>query len=356
MSKGLLWKEWRQNAWIFILILIACVGSEMISASNMIDGFNNNYNYYYSEEFQKDNDNALEEEQMTAAGILESIKLTPYDFEGSWVLYVLLFLFLGLKVTVFEKNKQMEYFTYGLPYSKKQIFWHKMIFPALLILVAFPSIIFLKSIYIYQKIPAMYLPDFSKIWIFISAVVVLLLFTYTVASAIGNLVGEIVVAGVIGLGAILSFFYMFPVALTNLIVGFKAIFRGETIAQLGKDGDLWLSRFPSFFGEIVNTEDYILLIIIIIAMLIISWFGLKTASLENNGRFLMNNKFRLPILIIGTIYVTICLSGRFQYYNYEEMITSGQIVALLIKMIIIALVTSIFLWIVIYKWKTLRKN
>lgn len=53
MSAGLLWKEWRQNAWVFIFILIAFIGSEATTATNAVSMFNDNYNYYQSEEFQK---------------------------------------------------------------------------------------------------------------------------------------------------------------------------------------------------------------------------------------------------------------------------------------------------------------
>lgn len=53
MSTGLLFKEWRQNAWIFLFIVIAFIGSEAMTATNTVDMFNQNYKYYQSEEFQK---------------------------------------------------------------------------------------------------------------------------------------------------------------------------------------------------------------------------------------------------------------------------------------------------------------
>ncbi|EAD4943422.1 hypothetical protein EPJ95_13730, partial [Listeria monocytogenes] len=62
MSAGLLWKEWRQNAWVFIFILIAFIGSEATTATNAVSMFNDNYNYYQSEEFQKNN---TADQQMT---------------------------------------------------------------------------------------------------------------------------------------------------------------------------------------------------------------------------------------------------------------------------------------------------
>ncbi|MCH2999862.1 hypothetical protein K3W68_14775, partial [Listeria monocytogenes] len=60
-----------------------------------------------------------------------------------------------------------------------------------------------------------------------------------------------------------------------------------------------------------SLSEFVVLIILSIGMLTISWYAMKTASFENNGRFLMNNKFRLPILIIGSLYVTICLSVHY---------------------------------------------
>ncbi|HAK1221168.1 TPA: hypothetical protein H1515_002666, partial [Listeria monocytogenes] len=55
MSTGLLWKEWRQNAWVFLFILFAFIGSEATTATNTVSMFNENYKYYQSEEFQKTN-------------------------------------------------------------------------------------------------------------------------------------------------------------------------------------------------------------------------------------------------------------------------------------------------------------
>ncbi|HBM3765831.1 TPA: hypothetical protein LWH89_001537, partial [Listeria innocua] len=126
MSTGLLFKEWRQNAWIFLFIVIAFIGSEAMTATNTVDMFNQNYKYYQSEEFQKVN---VDDQQLTPNEIKMDLSLTPYDFEGNLALFFYVFLFLGLKLTVFEKNKQMDYFTFGLPYSKKQLFWHKLLIP-----------------------------------------------------------------------------------------------------------------------------------------------------------------------------------------------------------------------------------
>lgn len=87
-------------------------------------------------------------------------------------------------------------------------------------------------------------------------------------------------------------------------------------------------------------SEFVILIILSIGMLTISWYAMKTASLENDGRFLMNNKFRVPILIIGSLYVTICLSGHYASFNYDQLIPTGQVISLIIKIILI-LVASV---------------
>ncbi|EGY0120157.1 hypothetical protein JHL86_003105, partial [Listeria monocytogenes] len=97
MSTGLLWKEWRQNAWVFIFIVIAFIGSEATTATNTVSMFNDNYKYYQSEEFQKNN---TADQQMTGNEIKNDLSLTPYDFEGNLGLFFYVFLFLGLKLTV----------------------------------------------------------------------------------------------------------------------------------------------------------------------------------------------------------------------------------------------------------------
>ncbi|UNB91550.1 Membrane protein [Listeria innocua] len=102
-------------------------------------------------------------------------------------------------------------------------------------------------------------------------------------------------------------------------------------------------------------SEFIVLIALSILMIIIGWYALKTASLENNGRFLMNNKFRMPILIIGSIYITICLGGHYSKFNYESLITTTQAVTLLVKMILIFIVTATAFWFLMYKWKTIKK-
>ncbi|MBF2518066.1 hypothetical protein [Listeria marthii] len=354
MSTGLLWKEWRQNAWIFIFILIAFIGSEATTATNTVSLFNDNYKYFQSEEFQKLNSTG---QKMTGNEIKNDLSLTPYDFEGNLALFFYVFLFLGLKLTVFEKNKQMDYFTFGLPYSRRQIFWHKMFIPLILICLIGPLIMLGRFMYIYQQIPEIYLPSVPDAFMYIVSFSLLFLFSYVLAMAVGNLVGEIITAGIIAIGSVISFLYMFPGALTNLVVGFKAYFAGKIIADVDGGAVMLFNALPTpiLRGGMVLGE-FIVLIVLTIVMLIISWYAMKTASLENNGRFLMNNKFRLPILIIGSIYITICLSGHYASFEYAKSITTGQVVGLLIKMILILIASVVAFWILMYKWKTLRKH
>ncbi|MBC1375147.1 hypothetical protein HCB45_09460 [Listeria sp. FSL L7-0091] len=354
MSTGLLYKEWRQNAWIFLFIIIAFIGSEAMTATNSVDMFNQNYKYYQSEEFQKAN---VDDQQLTPNEIKNDLSLTPYDFEGNLALFIYVFLFLGLKLTVFEKNKQMDYFTFGLPYSKKQIFWHKLLIPALLIFIAAPIIICLRFLYVYQQIPNVYLPSISDSGMYITSFLLLFLFSFTVAIAVGNLVGEIIAAGIVVLGSVMSFFYMFPGATTNLIVGFKAYLEGKSLVDVDGGAVMLFSALPTSFlsGSLIMGE-FIVLVGLSILMLLIGWYAVKTASLENNGKFLMNNKLRMPILIIGSIYTTICLGGHYATFNYENLITTTQVVTLIIKMILIFIITAIAFWFLMYKWKTLKKS
>ncbi|EPU0301115.1 hypothetical protein ACVT6D_000970 [Listeria innocua] len=353
MSTGLLFKEWRQNAWIFLFIVIAFIGSEAMTATNTVDMFNQNYKYYQSEEFQKVN---VDDQQLTPNEIKMDLSLTPYDFEGNLALFFYVFLFLGLKLTVFEKNKQMDYFTFGLPYSKKQLFWHKLLIPSLIIFIIVPLFISLRFMYIYQQIPELYLPNVSDSGMYIASYSLLFLFSFTLAIAVGYLVGDIIAAGLVALGAVVSFFYMFPGATTNLIVGFKAFLEGKTLADVDGGAVMMFSALPTplLSGSMVISE-FIVLIALSILMIIIGWYALKTASLENNGRFLMNNKFRMPILIIGSIYITICLGGHYSKFNYESLITTTQVVTLIVKMILIFIVTATAFWFLMYKWKTIKK-
>ncbi|UHP09688.1 hypothetical protein LAX80_010995 [Listeria marthii] len=354
MSTGLIWKEWRQNAWVFIFIVIAFVGSEATTAMNTVNLFNENYKYYQSDEFQKVNST---DQIMTGNEIKNDLSLTPYDFEGNLALFFYVFLFLGLKLTVFEKNKQMDYFTFGLPYSRKQIFWHKMLIPLVLIIFVVPIIIFLRFMYIYQQIPEIYLPSVLDAFTYISSFSLLFLFSYMLAMAVGNLVGEIITASIIAIGSVISFLYMFPGALTNLVVGFKAYFAGKIIADVDGGAVMLFNALPTpILRGGMALGEFVVLIVLSIGMLVISWYAMKTASLENNGRFLMNNKFRLPILIIGSIYITICLSGHYASFEYAKLITTGQVVGLVVKMILILVASIIAFWILMYKWKTLRKH
>ncbi|EAD7601254.1 hypothetical protein [Listeria monocytogenes] len=354
MSTGLLWKEWRQNAWVFIFIIIAFVVSEATTATNTVSMFNENYKYYQSEEFQKNN---TADQQMSGKEIKIDLSLTPYDFEGNLGLFFYVFLLLGLKLTVFEKNKQMNYFTFGLPYSKKQIFWHKLFIPLLLIFIIVPPIIFCRFWYIYQQIPELYLPSVSDSFMYVSSFLLLYLFSYTLAMAVGNLVGEIITAGIIAIGSIVSFLYMFPGALTNLIIGFKAFFSGKTIMDADGGAIMLYNAIPTpILQGTTVLDEFVVLLMLSIGMVIISWYAMKTASLENDGRFLMNNKFRLPILIIGSLYVTICFSGYYASFDYEKIITTGEVVFLAVKMILILAAAVTIFWVLMYKWKTLRKH
>ncbi|MBC1341689.1 hypothetical protein HB802_10505 [Listeria welshimeri] len=357
MKTGLLWKEWRQNAWLFILIVVAFIGSEAMNATDLIQSFDNNYNYYQSDEFHKSNLESLNEDKMTTKDIEDSLKIESYQFDTNIYIFICVFLLLGLKLTVFEKNKQMDYFTNGLPYSKKQIFVHKLIIPTILLLLIIPSIMLVRFIYIYQQIPTTYLPDFSSLIIIIPYAALIFFFSFSIAIAVGNLVGDIIAAVIVALGSLVSIMYMFSASLLNLIYIFRLFILGKAGSEVDKGNEIWFSIFPyRLIFEEINVGNLIALVILILMMITISWIGIKTASMENNGRFLMNNKFRFAVLYIGSLYVSICLSGYYTSFNYENVVSTGMIVGLVIKMIVIYLLTALVLWFIMFKRKSITGN
>lgn len=51
MKTGLIWKEWRQNVWVFVAFIILVIGYGQIEVHQTIENHNTLQKYYQSEEF-----------------------------------------------------------------------------------------------------------------------------------------------------------------------------------------------------------------------------------------------------------------------------------------------------------------
>ncbi|ODJ58826.1 hypothetical protein [Brochothrix thermosphacta] len=121
MKTGLIWKEWRQNVWVFVAFILLVVGYGQIEVHQTIESHNTLQKHYQSEEFalsqkSKDKDLYVDETE-----IEDSLQIYA-DMNASLTVFsMILVLFMGLKITVFEKNKRADYIAQAMPYSKLTI-------------------------------------------------------------------------------------------------------------------------------------------------------------------------------------------------------------------------------------------
>lgn len=103
MKTGLIWKEWRQNVWVFVAFIILVIGYGQIEVHQTIESHNTLQKHYQSEEFalsQKSKDEDLYEDETEIEDLL---KVYADMHVPATVFSMILVLFMGLKITVFEK-------------------------------------------------------------------------------------------------------------------------------------------------------------------------------------------------------------------------------------------------------------
>lgn len=341
MKRGLLWKEWRQNAWLLLTFLVIIVGLSINDASNSITYHNDSVAYYQSEEFinnQKESDTRL-----TAAEVKSRLTLNTFDTSNYIGLAYIFCLVIGLKLTVFEKNKRMDYITQAMPYSKRTLIAHKFIWPLLtLISGMFVSAVIYYSL-IASNIPSSYLYSLSSYVHFLLANLVTCVTILTFALMMGALIGDAIVATLTTVALLLSANFLFISNLEYTLTALISHFNGKP-----------KNASSTLLDSLFSLESSLSILFMLGIALVFSGLAIyfySRASLENNGLFLMLPRARLPILILGTLYTACC----FATIPYQNIAKPTLLTSYLSSFTLIAAITFSIGWILFYKVKKLRR-
>ena len=136
MKTGLIWKEWRQNVWVFVAFIILVIGYGQIEVHQTIESHNTLQKHYQSEEFALSQKSKDEDLYVDETEIEDSLKVYADMHVPATVFSMILVFFMGLKITVFEKNKRADYIAQAMPYSKFTIIMHKLLLPLVIIIGA----------------------------------------------------------------------------------------------------------------------------------------------------------------------------------------------------------------------------
>lgn len=106
MKTGLLWKEWRQNAWLLIVFLFIIIGFSVNDARNSITSHYDELAYYQSDAFKEDQQS--HDFEMSSTDVNNRLSIKTYNTSNYIEVAYIFSLLIGLKITVFEKNKRMD--------------------------------------------------------------------------------------------------------------------------------------------------------------------------------------------------------------------------------------------------------
>ncbi|EUJ38994.1 hypothetical protein [Brochothrix campestris] len=344
MKTGLLWKEWRQHAWVLITLFILVVGFGQLNTYNTIADHQKNLRYFESSAFKAEQKKSPVDERMSEADIINN--LTVYDdaLGLSFLVAFIFCVFIGLKTTAFEKNKGADYIAQAMPYSRTTIIAHKLIWPTLTIFV---SLFLYRGLSYWQlstQIDAVFITAFKEYCLQSLTMLLLMLLCYTISLMIGTLVGDALVASLVTIAILYSASLLFYYNLVHIIQAFLSFTTNKTMEQIQN------TTFQStLFG--FSHWDMIILMLLIIMFASLAIVFYSKASLENNGLFLMLPKMRFPVILIGALYTAICLAR----IDYEERITAANLLGYGLNAGLIILISGFIGWLCFYKLKKLRR-
>lgn len=355
---GLIWKEWRQSGWIVIATLVLFGAMIWLNSTGLVTQYKDNKQYYQSAEFIKDNQ-VDKESHMSPKEIEESLHVNIDSFATWSIFFSFIFLFIGLKVTVFEKNKHMDYFTFGIPFSKTRIFLVKhltILVPLILGVILFMG---LGLINIYSQIPSQYLPNFGSLIIRLFWVTAFYLFVWEIGIVVGVVVGEIITACIVAVGFFISAMVFFASGLNNIILNIRSFVTGKNFEESGFFWQKWS------YEEVNSDKFYLLMALLLFVIALLLFVGgfllFKRISLENNGKFLMFPRLRPWVIGVAMIYVPIALGSLYADVSYNAagdptITTLGDLIKIAIWFVVIATTVGVIFWLLMYKWNVIRKT
>lgn len=344
MKRGLLWKEWRQNAWIFITLFLLVIGLGQLNTHNTIVQHEKEVRYYHSDQFKTEQKAAPNDARMTADDITTTLQVYDSDTGYTLIISLICSIFMGLKATVFEKNKGGDYIAQAMPYSRTTIIAHKLFWPNVTLLVSFLLYRFTSYLEFRSRINVSFLPSQQDYMLTTISITVLLLACFAFAAMIGTLVGDALVASLVTLALLYSSLLFFSLNFSQIIKSITAYATHQSMEDI---------EFYHFFETINGRNDWHILLGLIL-ILVFSCSAIlfySKASLENNGLFLMLPKMRLPIILIGSLYTALCLS----HIEYAERITTRILLRFGLNFGLIMLISAFIGWLCFYKLKKLRR-
>lgn len=357
---GLIWKEWRQSGWLVIVVFVIFASMVLTETKSSITLYKDDSKYYHSAAFIKENNSYKEkskEDYLDAKEISEALKVDLSSVSTWAVICAFLLLFVGLKITVFEKNKQMDYFTFGLPYSRNSVFLAKHLGVIVPLIIGFAAILAIRVFWLYNQIPHQDLPN---IWDPISKTLwelAFYLFAVEIGIVVGIMMGEIIAACIVAIG-FLGGCILFPSSFSYLLSFIQSFFTKKPISEdryFGNEIVMFdFSKWQSYF--------WTALIIIFLSglLLILGCILFKHISLENNGKFLMFPRLRPWIIVTAMLFVPIVLASFYALPTYGENDTIkatslSEFLYVTIIFIGIGMIVGVVLWLLMYKWNTIRK-
>ncbi|GIN75583.1 MULTISPECIES: ABC transporter permease subunit [Bacillus] len=282
VDRGLLYKEWKQHFWIFLVVFAAVMLSEPFSILN-------DYFQYQG---------CLAEQKKFPD--IECVLYKDYEISGVMRMFWIGGVALALSQIGFERSRGTLEFTLGLPYKRGVIFNTKYFFGISILLTAQ-----LLSYFLSYALIVLYKVDVVHFHEYFIGSVIFCFMVYSLVMAAGAITGNPLAQLIVAFSTSILPYLLIGLPLANFRIirsffgGHPAFFYGETelldyitpimyLNQFGiQDGSLAFTLIPLAMG---------------ILFYIIGYFCFIKQQLERNGHFFLWRKMDRPIQILVILF------------------------------------------------------
>ncbi|MEC1346556.1 permease [Bacillus haynesii] len=282
VDRGLLYKEWKQHFWIFLVVFAAVMLSEPLSILN---------DYFQYQGCLADQKKFPD---------LECVFYKDYEMSGTMKMFWVGGVALALSQIGFERSRGTIDFTLGLPYKRGIIFNTKYFFGISILLTAqLLSYLLSYALIIFYKVDVIHFHEY-----FIGSVIFCFM-VYSLVMAAGAMTGNPLAQMIVAFSASILPYLLIGLPLANLriILGFfghdPAFFYGETELLDYMTPIIYLNSFGIQDGSLAFT---LIPLAMGILFYIIGYFCFIKQQIERNGHFFLWGKMDRPIQILVILF------------------------------------------------------
>lgn len=242
-------------------------------------------------------------------------------------------------------------FLFSLGLSKKEIFWKKILYCGLPLILATLLSKTLMAAILAQGIPHMYLnTNFPQLMLSVISSTILTALYFAIGCFVGSLVGNLV-SGTLVMTLLFFSSLLIPGAIQSVMNWILTYRSGNDFTT---DTTNVHTYFVTDIGK-TGGQPIMWLVFPLLTMILLFWAskGYEKISLEENGHFLLVPQFRWPIWLLMTVYGTIFITANgslWSNYVYQrnEFGESVSITPVLLSYLLLVLFLAAICFVIVF--------